>query len=94
MHAGVMRVEFGDVDRGATFVSDKIVPSARQQPGIVAADWLAERGTDRGLAATIWEGEAAMLAADATAREASRTERKDGTVDAAMLEVYEVVAHL
>jgi hypothetical protein len=43
---------------------------------------------------TIWESEAAMLAADATAREASRSEEKDGTVESAALELYEVVAHL
>ena len=94
MHARVMRVELGDVDRGISFVRDQIVPSARQQPGIVAAYWLADSGSGHGIAVTIWESEAAMLAADATAREASRTENKDGTVDAAMLEVYEVVAHL
>ncbi len=33
MHARVMRVELGHVDRGAAFVSDKIVPSAGSSPG-------------------------------------------------------------
>ncbi len=94
MHARVMRVELGDVDRGISFVRDQIVPSARQQPGIVAAYWLADRASGHGLAVTIWESEAAMLAADATAREASRTEKEEGAVDAAALEVYEVIAQL
>ena len=43
---------------------------------------------------TIWESEAAMLAADATAREASRTEKEEGAVEAAALELYEVIAQL
>ncbi len=94
MHARVMRVELGDVDRGISFVRDQIVPSARQQPGIVAAYWLADRASGHGLAVTIWESEAAMLAADATAREASRTEKEEGAVDAAALEVYEGIAQL
>jgi heme-degrading monooxygenase HmoA len=94
MHARVMHVELGDVDRGAAFVRDKIVPSARQQPGIVAAYWLADRGTGRGLAVTIWESEDAMLAADQVARETARTEKEEGTVDAAALELYEVIAQL
>jgi len=94
MHARVMRVELGDVDRGIAFVRDQIVPAARQQPGIVAAYWLMDRANGHGLAVTIWDSEDAMLAGDAAAREASRTEAKDGTVEAATLEVYEVVAHL
>ena len=93
MHARVMRVELGDVDRGISFVRDQIVPSARQQPGIVAAYWLADRANGRGLAVTIWESEDAMLAGDAAAREASRSEQKDGAVESAALELYEVVAH-
>ena len=93
MHARVMRVELGDVDRGISFVRDKIVPSARQQPGIVAAYWLADRASGRGLAVTIWESEDAMLGADAAAREAARTEKDEGAVETATLERYEVVAH-
>lgn len=94
MHARVMRVELGDVDRGISFVRDQIVPAARQQPGIVAAYWLADRASGHGLAVTIWESEAAMLAGDAAAREAARTEKQDGAVESAALELYEVVAHL
>jgi len=94
MHARVMRVELGDVDRGISFVRDQIVPSARQQPGIVAAYWLADRASGRGLAVTIWESEDAMLAGDAAAKEAARTEKQDGAVETAALELYEVVAHL
>jgi heme-degrading monooxygenase HmoA len=94
MHARVMRVELGDVDRGASFVRERIVPSARQQPGIVAAYWLADRGSGRGLAVTIWESEDAMLAADAVARETARTEKEEGSVETAALELYEVIAHL
>jgi len=92
MHARVMHVELGDIDRVA-FVRDKVVPSARQQPGIVAAYWLADRGTGRGLAVTIWESEEAMLAADQVAQETARTEKEEGAVDAASLELYEVIAH-
>jgi heme-degrading monooxygenase HmoA len=94
MHARVMRVELGDVDRGIAFVRDQIVPLARQQQGIVAAYWLADRSRGCGLAVTIWESEDAMLAGDAAAREAARNERKDGAVEGATLELYEVVAHL
>jgi hypothetical protein len=94
MHARVMRVELGDVDRGASFVREKIVPSARQQPGIVAAYWLADRGSGRGLAVTIWQSEDAMLAADAVARQTARTEKEEGSVETATLELYEVIAHL
>jgi hypothetical protein len=94
MHARVMRVELGDVDRAIAFVRDQIVPSAEQQPGIVAAYWLADRASGDGLAVTIWASEAAMLAADDAARAASRTEEKDGAVDSAALELYEVIAHL
>jgi hypothetical protein len=39
-------------------------------------------------------GKEAMLTADAAAREASRDERKDGAVETATLELYEVIAHL
>jgi heme-degrading monooxygenase HmoA len=94
MHARVMRVELGDVERGIAFVRDRIVPAARQQPGLVTAYWLADRASGHGLAVTIWESEDAMLAGDAAAREASRTEQEDGAVEAASLELYEVVAHL
>jgi heme-degrading monooxygenase HmoA len=94
MHARVMRVELGDVDLGASFVREKIAPSAKQQPGIVAAYWLADRGSGRGLAVTIWESEDAMLAADAVARETARTEKDEGSVETAALELYEVIAHL
>lgn len=93
MHARVMRVELGDVDRGISFVRDQIVPAAQEQPGIVSAYWLADRASGHGLAVTIWENEDAMIAGDAAAREASLTEKKDGTVEAASLELYEVVAH-
>lgn len=94
MHARVMQVELGDLDRGASFVREKIVPSVRQQPGIVAAYWLADRGSGRGLAVTIWESEDAMLAADAVARETARTEKEEGAVETAALELYEVIAQL
>lgn len=94
MHARVMQVELGDVERGIAFVREQIVPSVRRQPGVVAAYWLADRATGQGLAVTIWEDESAMVAAAATAREASRSERKDGTVESAALDLYEVVAHL
>jgi heme-degrading monooxygenase HmoA len=94
MHARVMRVALDDVERGVSFVRDQIVPSARQQPGIVAAYWLADRASGQGLAVTIWESEAAMLAADATAREAARSEQKDGAVESAALDLYEVIAHI
>ncbi len=94
MHARVMHVELGDVDGGAAFVHDKIVPSARQQPGIVAAYWLADRATGRGLVVTIWESEDAMLAADAVARETARTEKEEGSVHTAALELYEVIARI
>jgi heme-degrading monooxygenase HmoA len=93
MHARVMQVELGDIDRAIEFVRDRIVPSARQQPGIVGGYWLADRDSGHGLAVTLWESEEAMLAADAAAREASRTERKDGAVESATLELYEVIAH-
>jgi hypothetical protein len=69
------------------------VPSARQQPGIVAAYWLADRGSGRGLAVTIWASRDAMLAADAVAPEAARTEKEEGPVETAALELYEVIAH-
>lgn len=94
MHARVMQVELGDLDRGASFVREKIVPSVRQQQGIVAAYWLADRGSGRGLAVTIWESEDAMLAADAVARETARTEKEEGSVETAALELYEVIAQL
>jgi hypothetical protein len=73
------------VDRGASFVREKIAPPARQQPGIVAAYWLADRGSGRGLAATIWESEGTMSAADAVAREAARTAKEEGSVETAAL---------
>ena len=76
------------------FVRDQIVPAARQQPGIIAGYWLADRASGHGLAVTIWESEAAMLAGHAAAREAARTEKQDGAVESAALELYEVVAHL
>lgn len=94
MHARVMRVELGDVDRAISFVRDQIVPSARQQQGIVAAYWLLDRASGHGLAVTIWESEDAMLASETVAREAARSEQQDGAVEAAAAERYEVVAHL
>lgn len=81
------------MDRGASFVREKIAPSARQQPGIGAAYWLADRVSGRGLAVTIWESEGAMLAVDAVAREAARTEKEEGSVETAALGLYEVIAH-
>ena len=50
MHARVMKVEFGDAERGISFVRDQVVPSARHQPGIVTAYWLADRASGQGLA--------------------------------------------
>jgi hypothetical protein len=94
MHARVIRVELGDVERGIAFVRDRIVPAARQQQGIVAAHWLVDRAGGRGLAVTIWDSQTAMLAADAAARESARTEKRDGAVKTAALELYEVVAQL
>lgn len=94
MHARVMRVAFGDVERAISYVRDQVVPSARKQPGIVAAYWLADRAKGHGLAVTIWESEDAMLAADAIAKEAARDEEKEGAVEAAALELYEVIAHV
>lgn len=94
MHARVMRVDLGDVDRATAFVRDRVVPSARQQPGIVAAYWLLDRESGEGLAVTIWDSEASLRAGDEAAREVSRTEEKDGAVESASLETYEVIAHL
>lgn len=93
MHARVMQVGLGDVDKAISFVRGQIVPAARQQPGIVGAYWLADRDSGHGLAVTLWESKEAMLTADAAAREASRDERKDGAVETATLEHYEVIAH-
>lgn len=47
MHARVMRVELGDVDRAISFVRDQIVPSARQQQGIVPriGSWIVPAAT-------------------------------------------------
>lgn len=89
-----MRVELDDVDRAVTFVRDRILPAVRRQPGIVDAYWLADRASGHGLVVTIWESQEAMLAADAASREASRDEAKEGTVEAASLELYEVIARL
>jgi hypothetical protein len=94
MHARVVRVELDDFDRAIAFVRERIVPSAGQQPGLVAAFWLGDRAGSRGLALTVWESEDAMLASEPAAREASRTEAKDGAVVAATVERYEVLAHL
>jgi len=43
---------------------------------------------------TIWESEAALLAAGSVAREVARSEKEDGAVESAALEPYEVVGHL
>jgi hypothetical protein len=94
MHARVIRVELGDVDRATSFVHDQIVPSAGQQQGIVAGYWLADRASGHGLAVTIWESEDAMLTSEAVAREAARREQQDGAVEKAAVERYEVIAHL
>lgn len=82
------------MDRGASLVRETIAPSARQQPGIVAAYWLTDRGSGRGLAVTIWESESAMLAADAVPRDTARTDKEEGSVETAALGLNEVIAHL
>ena len=94
MHARVIRVELGDLDRARSFVRDQVVPSARQQPGIVAGYWLLDRVDGHGLAVTIWQSEDAMLASETVAKETARREPQDGAVEAATAHRYEVIAHL
>lgn len=83
-----------DADRAISLVRDQIVPLARKQEGIVAAYWLGDRDRGRGLAVTIWESENAMIASEAVAREAARTEQQDADVETEAVEHYEVFAHL
>ncbi len=94
MHARVIGVELGDLDRARTFVRDQVVPSARQQSGLVAGYWLLDRANGHGLAVTIWESEEAMLASETVAQETARREQQDGGVEAATTQRYEVIARL
>ncbi|MFW5899426.1 MAG: hypothetical protein ACOCUN_03030 [Jiangellaceae bacterium] len=95
MHARVTSVQLGDdADQAISLVRDQIVPLARQQQGIVAAYWLGDRASGRGLAVTIWESEEAMLASEEVAREAARREQQAADVETAAVEHYEVIAHL
>lgn len=95
MHARVTTVELGDdTDRAIFLVRDQIVPLARRQQGIVAAYWLGDRASGRGIAVTIWESEDAMLASEGVAREAARREHQDADVETVGVEHYEVIAHL
>ncbi len=95
MYARVTSVELGDdADRAISLVRDQIVPLARQQEGIVAAYWLGDRDSGRGLAVTIWESENAMIASEAVAREAARREQQDADVQTETVEHYEVFAQL
>ncbi|HEX6207919.1 MAG TPA: hypothetical protein VF058_06110 [Actinomycetota bacterium] len=52
----------GDIDQAIALIRDRIVPQASRLEGIVAAYWLGNRNTRRGLAVTVWESEEAMLA--------------------------------
>lgn len=94
MHARVTTVELGDDDRAISVVHEQIIPVAKQQQGIVAAYWLGDRVSGRGLAVTIWESEEAMIASEGVAQEAARKEQKDADVRTEAVEHYEVVAHL
>ncbi len=95
MHARVTSVQLGDdADQAISLVRDQIVPLARQQQGIVAAYWLGDRASGRGLAVTIWESEEAMLATEEVAREAAQRELNEADVETAAVEHYEVIAHL
>ena len=57
----------------------QVKPSVRQDPGLRAAYWLADRDGGKGLIITIWESEAAMRASEeARARRQAATSAATG----------------
>lgn len=95
MYARVTRVgPGGDLEKAIQMIRERIVPIAREQPGIVAAYWLVDRANSRGLAVTFWESEEAMQASAAVAREANRAEQRETGLGEMTPEQYEVVARL
>lgn len=72
---------------------EEVKPSIRQDPGLAAVYWLADREHGKGLIVTLWESEAARQAS-----EQARLRRQTGTAAATGARVtterYEVVDSL
>ena len=57
MHAVVVRVTINDFDRGRQFLTEEVVPRAKQAPGFVAGYWTTSEGNDNGLSMIVFESE-------------------------------------
>jgi hypothetical protein len=54
-------------DQTAQYLQEQLIPSVKGMPGLVAGYWMGDRQTGKGLAITLWESEAAMLASETQA---------------------------
>jgi heme-degrading monooxygenase HmoA len=48
---------------------EQVKPRIAEDPGLVAAYWLADRSAGKGLIVTLWENEAAMIASEQARRQ-------------------------
>ena len=57
MHAVVVRVTINDFDRGRQFLTEEVVPRAKQAPGFVAGYWTTSEGNENGLSMVVFDSE-------------------------------------
>jgi quinol monooxygenase YgiN len=66
MHVRVTRVQLqpDKVDEAIRIYQDSVVPAAKQQPGFHSTQLITDRTSGAGMAITVWESEAALLAGE------------------------------
>lgn len=90
---GIWTGTMDELERWVTRSREQVMPTVKQQPGVLGAYWLLDREAGKALTITIWESEAALQTS-----EQFRTQTQAGTAEASgaavTTERYQVVATL
>ena len=82
-----------ELDRWIARSREQVKPRIADDPGLVAAYWLVDRGAGKGLIVTLWESEAAMRASE-QARQARQAAMTTNTGAVVTTDRYEVIDSL
>jgi hypothetical protein len=89
MHAVVVNVKINDFEQGRQFLTEQVVPRAKQAPGFVAGYWTASEDKSSGLSMIVFESEDAAR----TVAQMIESQNMGEGVDLQGTEVREVVAN-
>lgn len=94
MHARVVRLTGVTSESWKRALEERVIPTARQQPGLKGAYWLFDSESGRGLGIGLWEDEEALRASEEIVRTTSAAVSQATGAKVEGIDTYEVVGQL